>query len=186
MEHWWARPALIQVLLASADAYERRFPEQVLAIGDLDAPGPRHATHDNGVDVDLYLLGAMITENAGRGRYPDNYENKTEEEVRDLRDRVLTLAKILTTCAQGKVRIYYNDEQVVAEYLAWYAEQGFGESEFEAPMMTHNRLHRFHFHMTIAEDLPELEMPEIDHPFAVIRRPPAPGSAPHLSSMNRR
>jgi len=188
MEHWWARPALVATVLAVADAFEQEFPDQVLAIGDLDAPGPRHTTHDRGVDVDIYMLGAMMVENAGRGRYPNNYEGKSEEEVEDLRQRVETLARIFATCTNGQLRIYYNDEVVLERFLAWYEEQGFPESEeFEAPMRKHNRLHEFHFHITVPEELPMPEMAELPegetHPIARIEEPPPPESAPNLSSM---
>lgn len=190
MEHWWGRPALVSYLLASLDDYERAFPEQVVAVGDLDAPGPRHRTHDNGVDFDIYLLGALMVENAGAGAYPSNYEGKSDEEVEALRERVETLARILATCAGGKIRIYYNDEVVIERFLAWYGEQSFPENPFGAPMRTHNHLHDFHFHATIPEDLPILEMTPLPegttHPVARIVAPPPSHTAPHLSSMNRR
>ena len=189
MEHWWGRPALVAYLLASLDDYERAFPEQVVAVGDLDAPGPRHQTHDNGVDFDIYLLGALMVENAGAGAYPSNYEGKSEEEVEALRERVETLARVLATCAGGKIRIYYNDEVVIDRFLAWYAEQNFPENPFGAPMRKHNHLHDFHFHATIPEDLPVLEMTPLaeghSHPVERIVAPPPSHSAPHLSSMNR-
>jgi hypothetical protein len=190
MEHWWGRPALVSYLLASLDDYERAFPEQVVAVGDLDAPGPRHRTHDNGVDFDIYLLGALMVENAGAGAYPSNYEGKSDEEVEALRERVETLARILATCAGGKIRIYYNDEVVIERFLAWYGEQSFPENPFGAPMRTHNHLHDFHFHATIPEDLPVLEITPLaegtTHPVARIVAPPPSHTAPHLSSMNRR
>lgn len=190
MEHWWGRPALVSYLLASLDDYERVFPEQVVAVGDLDAPGPRHRTHDNGVDFDIYLLGALMVENAGAGNYPNNYEGKSDDEVEALRVRVETLARVLATCAGGKIRIYYNDEVVIERFLAWYSEQGFPENPFGAAMRSHNHLHDFHFHATIPEDLSVLEMtplPEgVTHPIQRIVAPPPAHTAPHLSSMNRR
>ena len=51
--HRWARPGLVSLILAAAAEYRRRWPGAHLIIGDLDAPGPRHSTHDRGVDVDL-------------------------------------------------------------------------------------------------------------------------------------
>lgn len=191
IEHWWGRPALVSLVLAAADDFERLFPDQVLAVGDLDAPGPRHSTHDRGVDVDLYLLGAMRVENAGGGRYPNNYDGKTEEEIEELRSRVETLARILATCAGGQLRIYYNDEVVIERFHAWYDAQGFEPNEeLGRPMQAHNDLHEFHFHMTVPEDLPILErdpLPDgVVDPITRIEAPPPPESAPHLSSMNRR
>ncbi len=191
MEHWWGRPALVALVLAVASEFDRVYPEQVLAVGDLDAPGPRHSTHDRGVDVDLYLLGAMRVENAGGGRYPNNYEDKSNEETEELRSRVETLARILATCTGGQLRIYYNDEVVMERFHAWYDAQGFPPNdEFGRPMQAHNRLHEFHFHVTIPEDLPVLEReplpPGVADPVERIEAPPPPQSAPHLSSMNRR
>lgn len=187
MEHWWGRPGLVSYLLASADDFHRLVPDQVLAIGDLDAPGPRHRTHDNGVDYDIYLPGALMVENAGGGRYPSNYEGKSAEEVAQLRERVLELAKILTYCAGGQIRIYYNDPPVLEAYLAWYDSMEFGENRYGAPMRIHNELHNFHIHATIPEEL-EIEMlPLVDgeHPIIRIEPPPPPESAAHLSSRTR-
>ena len=190
MEHWWGRPALVAYILGTMERYEQRFPEQVVAIGDLDAPGPRHRTHDKGVDFDIYLLGALMTENAGGGRYPSNYAGKSEEEVEELREHVLVLAQELATCADGAVRIYYNDDPVLERFHAWYDEQGFPENPFGRPMQKHNQLHDFHFHVTIPEDLPLLPMTPLpdgeEHPIAPIIAPPPPSSAAFLSSMTRR
>lgn len=190
VEHWWGRPSLVTFILASMAEFDRLHPDQVVAVGDLDAPGPRHQTHDRGVDVDLYVLGALLTENAGGGRYPSNYEGKSEEEVEALRVRVLDLAKVLAACANGAVRIYYNDEVVLERFHAWYDAQGFAPNPFGRPMQRHNALHDFHFHVTIPEDLPVHAMdplPEgVEHPIARIEPPPPPGSAPHLSSRTRR
>lgn len=190
VEHWWGRPSLVTFILASLDEFERLHPDQVVAVGDLDAPGPRHQTHDRGVDVDLYVLGALLTENAGGGRYPSNYEGKSTDDVEALRRRVLDLAKILAACSDGAVRIYYNDDVVLERFHAWYDEQGFAENPFGRPMQRHNPLHDFHFHVTIPEDLQLHPMEPLaegtEHPIARIEPPPPPGSAPHLSSRVRR
>lgn len=190
VEHWWGRPSLVTFILASMAEFDRLHPDQVVAVGDLDAPGPRHQTHDRGVDVDLYVLGALLTENAGGGRYPSNYEGKSEEEVEALRVRVLDLAKVLAACANGAVRIYYNDEVVLERFHAWYDAQGFAPNPFGRPMQRHNSLHDFHFHVTIPEDLPVHAMDPLpegtEHPIARIEAPPPPGTAPHLSSRTRR
>jgi len=190
VEHWWGRPSLVTFILASMAEFDRLHPDQVVAVGDLDAPGPRHQTHDRGVDVDLYVLGALLTENAGGGRYPSNYEGKSEAEVEALRVRVLDLAKVLAACANGAVRIYYNDEVVLERFHAWYDTQGFAPNPFGRPMQRHNALHDFHFHVTIPEELPVHAMESLpegaEHPIAPIEPPPPPGSAPHLSSRTRR
>ncbi len=190
-EHWWARESTVRFVLAVADAFHEAFPEQVLAIGDLDAPGPRHATHDRGVDVDLYLPGALMVENAGGGRMPSNYEDESPGEVEVLRGRVLALAQLLASCSRGAVRIYYNDAVVRERFLAWYAGQGFPDNPFpEGPMVAHNRLHEFHFHVSVPEDLAPLPFAEggdaLAHPEATILAPPPAASAPHLSSRYRR
>lgn len=190
VEHWWGRPSLVTFILSSLAEYDRLHPDQVVAVGDLDAPGPRHQTHDRGVDVDLYVLGALLTENAGGGRYPSNYDGKTEAEVEALRTRVLDLAKVLAACANGAIRIYYNDDVVLERFHAWYDAQRFAENSFGRPMQRHNSLHDFHFHVTIPEDLPLHAMDplaaETAHPIAPILPPPPPDSAPNLSSRTRR
>ncbi|MDQ3037450.1 MAG: penicillin-insensitive murein endopeptidase, partial [Myxococcota bacterium] len=156
-EHRWARPGLVSLVLAAAREYQARWPGESIAIGDLDAAGPRHQTHDRGVDVDLYLEHAMIAQNVGGGRYPDNYEDRPAHEVRLLRARVLDLAKILATCSGGRLRIYYNDPEIVGALREWFAARGL-ESDVGRPMQMHNPLHRFHFHMTIADDLAPLPL----------------------------
>ncbi len=135
----------------------------------------------------------MMVENAGGGRYPSNFEGKSEEEIEELRRRIEILARVLATCANGHIRVYYNDDIVRDRFHAWYDAQHFfpeGESnEFGRPMQGHNHLHDFHFHITIPEDLPLIEQePLLDgdaHPIAPIVPPPPPESAPNLSSMNR-
>ncbi len=97
----------------------------------------------------------MIAANIGGGRYPDNYEGRPAELVALLRARVLDLARILGTCSRGRLRIYYNDPVLVDAFVAWFAERGL-VSDVGTPMMLHNALHRFHFHMTVAEDLEPL------------------------------
>lgn len=154
-EHRWARPGLVSLLLAVAAEYRRRWPGEQLVIGDLDAPGPRHQTHDRGVDVDLYLPHAMIARNDGGGRYPDNYEGRARSEVASLRARVMDLAKILATCAGGQIRIYYNDPDVIRPFRAWFDERGLS-SDVGPPMRMHNDLHRFHFHLTVHDDVAPL------------------------------
>ncbi len=150
-DRWWGRPGLVGVLLAAAREFERLHPDQILDIGDLDAAGPRHATHDRGVDVDIYLRGAMVTENEGAGALPWNYRDADPKHIEALRWRVEELARILATCTNGDLRIYYNDPIVERRFLAWYREQGY-ESSFGAPMLAHNELHQFHFHVTVADD----------------------------------
>ena len=153
--HQYARPALVALLVTTAHEMHRLAPEQPFVIGDLDAPGPRHSTHDHGVDVDLYLPGTLMVENSGGGSYDDNFAGKSPEEVEQLRARALLLAEILATCSQGQLRIYYNDELVRTRFLRWFAERGY-HSPFAAPMMGHNHLHDFHFHVSVSEDLPLL------------------------------
>lgn len=156
-EHRWARPGLVSLVLAVAAEYHRRWPGEHLTVGDLDAPGPRHQTHDRGVDVDLYLEQAMIARNEGGRRYPDNYENRSRREVRSLRARCMDLAKIIATCAAGQIRIYYNDPDLIRPFRAWFEEQGM-RSDVGRPMRQHNDLHRFHFHLTVADDIEPLTL----------------------------
>ena len=73
-----------------------------------------------------------------------------------MRARVLDLAKILATCAAGRVRIYYNDPVVIERFRRWFDQRAM-RSDVGPPMIAHNRLHTFHFHLTIAEDLAPLE-----------------------------
>ncbi len=153
--HQYARPALVALLVTTAREMHRLAPEQPFVIGDLDAPGPRHETHDHGVDADLYLPGALMVENAGGGRYEDNYRGKSPDQVEILRARALLLAQILATCSEGRLRIYYNDEVVRRRFLRWFEQRGY-RSPFRAPMLHHNHLHDFHFHLSVPEDLPLL------------------------------
>lgn len=158
LEHWWGRPALVTVVLAAARGYAERFPGERLMVGDLDAPGPRHHTHDHGVDVDLYLPGDMENDNAGTGDYPSNYIDHPELLVRLRRARVEALAKILASCTDGALRIFYNDRPVAEHFVHWFRRRGL-VSPFGRPMQPHNELHRFHFHVTIPKSLPPLPGP---------------------------
>jgi hypothetical protein len=155
-EHWWGRPALVSTILSIAHGYADRFPGERIVVGDLDAPGPRHSTHDRGVDVDLYLPGIMESDNTGSGSYPSNYVSRPHLTNRLRRARVQHLARLLASCTGGAVRIYYNDPPVSAQFTPWFQAHGF-VSPFGRAMQAHNALHRFHFHVTIDEGLPPTE-----------------------------
>ncbi len=155
-EHRSGSPGLVSLVLAAAADYSRRYPGEVLVIGDLDAPGPRHRTHRKGQDVDLYLPGTMIAENVSGGEYPSNYLYADSLERTMLRSRVETLAKILATCSRGQVRIYYNDAPVNRRFGSWFLDRGLA-SPFGPPIRHHNDLHRFHFHVTVPENFVPLE-----------------------------
>jgi hypothetical protein len=148
----WGRPALVTLALAAAREYASLHPGEPVTLGDLDAPGDRHRTHASGVDVDLYLPGRMARENMGKSRWEDNYAGQSKSYVHKCRDRVLDLAKILAACANGRIRIYYNDPPVIEAFLDWFGKQGL-VTPFAAAMEPHNELHLFHFHATIPEDL---------------------------------
>jgi hypothetical protein len=154
-EHWWGRPGLVSTVLATAHGYADKFPGERLVVGDLDAVGPRHVTHDRGVDVDLYLPGVMESENAGGGVHPSNYVDRPHFTTRMRRARVQALARLLASCTEGAVRIYYNDPEVIRPFMAWFRQVGFA-APFGRPMQAHNDLHRFHFHVTIEESLAPL------------------------------
>lgn len=159
----WARPALVSLVLAAARQYASLHPDEPLTLGDLDAPGDRHKTHARGVDADLYLPGRMATENEGKSRWVDNYANRSSSYVEKSRARVLDLARILATCAGGRIRIFYNDPPVVEAFLAWFGAQGL-ETPFDAAMAPHNELHLFHFHVTIPADLEVLPFEQAGEP----------------------
>lgn len=154
-EHRWAQPGLVALVMAVARDHAHRWPGEVLTIGDLDAAGPRHQTHDAGHDVDLYLENALMETNIGGGNYLDTYAGRPSRVVRMLRARVLDLAKNLATCSNGQLRIYYNDPEIIGPFLTWFGERGLVSAVGPA-MLAHNRLHRFHFHMTIADGMEPL------------------------------
>ena len=151
-EHWWGSKGLVSLILAASAEYQKKFPGEVLVVGDLDAPGPRHSTHRRGMDVDLYLPGMMIAENLGNSRHPSNYRGRPSWQVQAMRERVVELAKILAFCTEGQVRIYYNDIPVERDFLEWFTRHGY-ESPFGSPMLEHNKLHEFHFHVSIPEGM---------------------------------
>lgn len=154
-EHRWAQPGLVSLVMAAAREHTLRWPGHHVTIGDLDAPGPRHQTHDLGHDVDLYLEHAMLDSNIGGGRYIATYEGRPSRVVALLRAEVLDLARILATCARGHIRIYYNDPEIIVPFLSWFDGHGM-VSDVGPAMVEHNRLHRFHFHMTIADGMAPL------------------------------
>ena len=130
-----------------------RWPGEHVTVGDLDAEGPRHQTHDHGVDVDLYLLHAMADRNEAGRPQTDNYRGLSRRTVRLHRARVLDLAKILARCSGGRLRIYYADREVVDAFRTWFTEAGLHTDVAPQAMQMHNDLHRFHFHVSVAEDL---------------------------------
>ena len=156
-EHRWGQPGLTSLVLGAAREYAARWPGEIMTIGDLDAAGVRHQTHDAGHDVDLYLEHAMIDTNIGGGHQIPTYAGVPARIVRLLRAQVMDLARILATCAHGRVRIYYNDPELIPPFLAWFAEHGM-VSDVGPAMLEHNRLHRFHFHVTIADGMDPLPL----------------------------
>ena len=152
-EHRSGKRNLVVALLQTAFTYAKIFPGEKLIIGDLDAPGPRHQTHREGIDADVYLPGRMRLENTtGHRPFPNNYRDADPGRVDGSRKRVLTLAKVLATCTQGNLRIYYNDEKVKEDFLDWYKRQGYS-APMGPPMQEHNELHGFHFHVTVKPSL---------------------------------
>ncbi len=151
-DHRRGRPALVALLLAASVEYARRYPGERVVIGDLDAPGPRHETHENGVDADVYLPNTMEVENLPGNELVENYATLTPLFRLVRQERVETLARALATCSNGRLRILYNDADVRRRFLLWYRDRGF-TTPFGAPMRAHNDLHRFHFHVSIPEDL---------------------------------
>jgi hypothetical protein len=168
-EHRRGRPALVALLLATSTEYARRFPGERVVIGDLDAPGPRHETHEHGVDADLYLTGAMEVENLPGNELVENYLTLPDLFRHTRQGRVQALARALAACSGGRLRILYNDVTVRRAFLAWYRERDL-DTPFGAPIRAHNDLHRFHFHVTVPEDLDVL-------PFEGDARTPEAGDA---------
>ncbi len=155
-EHRAARPALVALVLASAREYARRWPGEHVTIGDLDAAGPRHQSHQDGADVDLYLEHAMAVRNEP-GRAPiDNYRGLSRDAVALHRARVLDLAKIVARCARGRVLMYYADRPVVDAFRSWFERAGLTSDLSSRPMQMHNALHRFHIHLRVPPDLATL------------------------------
>ena len=173
-EHSWGRPALVSLVLATAAEYQALHPDQPLRIGDLDAPGPRHESHSHGVDVDLYLPGAMMTDSLGARQYVPTYRTLDAMRIAALRQRVYDLARVLATCADGDIRIFYNDPIVRERFLSWYRGQGY-HSSFGAPMQEHNELHEFHFHVTVRSSMSPLPLADDapPGPLEAIQKPPA-------------
>lgn len=155
LDHWWGSPGLVTLILAVSAKYQQEYPGESLVVGDLDAPGPRHSTHRKGQDVDLYLPGMMRTENVRRYVRPSNYEGQRSWQVAAKRARVVELAKNLAICTDGRIRIYYNDEPVERRFLNWFTMHGY-KSPFGKPMRRHNYLHRFHFHVSVPENMSPL------------------------------
>ena len=51
------------------------------------------------------------------------------------------------------MRILYNDPAVRRPFNAWWRTREDLTTPFGAPMQGHNELHRFHFHVTVPDDL---------------------------------
>ncbi|QQR89389.1 MAG: hypothetical protein IPJ88_14455 [Myxococcales bacterium] len=140
----WGSPTLVKLALKAAYAYTKAYPGERLTVGDLDAPPDQHKTHNRGMDMDLYLRGSMLSTVEGGG----NYRSRSTFEQRMLRARVFDLAKILAQCAQGQIRIYYNDEVVMRWFNPWFWARGW-RPPFGQAMVAHNHSHDYHMHVTV-------------------------------------
>jgi hypothetical protein len=141
----------VRLALGTARGYAAEHPDSPLEIGDLDAPALRHEGHNTGRDIDLYLPQTMMSESRP-GSVESNYGPLSPGQRALRRGRVASLARILAICAQGRLRIYYNDAEVRSSFLAWFRSVRL-ETPFGEPMRPHNPLHDFHFHVTVAHDL---------------------------------
>jgi len=145
----------VGLVLGVVHGLARLYPGERVVVGDLDAPGPRHALHRSGRDVDLYLPGVMLDENVPGTRVRPNYAGRSRLLVRMLRGRVEDLARLVATCSAGRVTIFYNDPVVRRRFDAWLGRHA--PPSWRGPgrtMRPHNALHRFHFHVRMTDDLP--------------------------------
>ena len=140
-KHTWGSAELVQSTVNAIALFKQWHPEQRVRVGDLDAPGPRHRYHRTGVDVDLYLPGAMRVESKGARRYENNYDDQPPSHIEAMQTRVTDLARALALCTDGKLRIFYNDPIVIERFTTWFNEQGYTPPP-KGPMQPHNKTPR--------------------------------------------
>lgn len=124
----YGKPALVNMFQSVAIKFHEKYPETKLVVGDLNAIAG-HASHKNGVDIDVYAQNRMAADMRGKNRNAKSVE------------RTITLGKLFMDTRKVDV-IFYNDAAVIRQVNA-YAKK----NKLPGRMESSNPTHEFHFHV---------------------------------------
>lgn len=124
----YGKPALVSMFQNVAIKFNEKYPETKLVVGDLNAIAG-HASHKNGLDIDVYGQNRMAADMRGKNRNAKSVE------------RTITLGKLFMDTKKIDV-IFYNDPVVIRQVNA-YAKKNNLPGHMEAS----NSSHEFHFHV---------------------------------------
>lgn len=128
----YGKPALVAMFQDVAVQFRKKYPETKLVVGDLNAIAG-HASHKNGVDIDVYAQDHMAADMRGAHRNAKSVE------------RTVALGKLFMDTRKIDV-IFYNDPAVIRKVNA-YAQQ----NNLPGRMESSNSTHEFHFHVRIKD-----------------------------------
>jgi hypothetical protein len=117
---------LVQLIAATSKAWKEKYPEDVVHIGDLNAPG--HASHQLGVDVDISTDRAANMTTAGYSQ-----------------DRSVEYGKLWFSTKQIEY-IFFNDAKVRGEV------NGYAQSKGYPGVMQYWAGHEDHYHVRVTPD----------------------------------
>ncbi|HVF69809.1 MAG TPA: transglycosylase SLT domain-containing protein [Xanthomonadales bacterium] len=125
---------LVGTVYTVARAYQAKYKDSYLLIGDLNAPG--HDSHKSGIDVDIYLpdTGLKISSK--------NYD----------KDRAVDLGIMLMKTGKMDL-IFFNDDYVIEKVNQFAIENGLSGRMEKSPK------HEVHMHARIKEKEPTINIP---------------------------
>lgn len=124
----YGKPVVVKTFQNVAAQFHKRFPEAKLVAGDLNAI-EGHASHKNGLDIDVYAQNHLATDMRGKYRNPKSVQ------------RSISLGKMFMDTRKIDV-IFYNDSKVINSVNA-YAKR----NNLPGRMAPSNSTHEFHFHV---------------------------------------
>lgn len=126
----YGKATLVNMFQNVAIKFNEKYPETKLVVGDLNAIAG-HASHKNGVDIDVYAQNRMAADMRGSNRNGKSIE------------RSIVLGKLFMDTKKIDV-IFYNDPAVISQVNA-YAKR----NNLPGHMEPSNSSHEFHFHVRI-------------------------------------
>lgn len=126
----YGKPALVKMFQDVAQKFHDKYPETKLVAGDFNAVSG-HASHKNGVDMDVYAQNYMAADMRSSHRNNESVE------------RSVALGKMFMDTKKIDL-ILYNDSVVINKVNA-YAQK----NHLPGRMQADNSSHEFHFHVRL-------------------------------------
>ncbi|HUQ85809.1 MAG TPA: penicillin-insensitive murein endopeptidase [Candidatus Limnocylindrales bacterium] len=109
-EERYGRPELIAGINTVAKAYQAKYKDSYLLFGDLNAPD--HASHKDGIDVDIYLPNDGL-----------RILKKDDSRREFTKKRAIAIGKMLIDTGMTDL-IFYNDQEVIDEINNYATQKG--------------------------------------------------------------